>query len=443
MARPQITLVVGVSGSGKSYCRCVRFLLEDWLPNYDGIHYSNFPLGLVSESTAHTSHYEGETFIDRIAQAALKMHGIPLEETKRRIQLIPRDEMKQWTKCGHGPWNYFSDKDLSGCHVAIDEIHNFCPSKSKPRHRDMWGEWLGELRHQGATAELITQNVGKLAKSIQDESDYRIRLKSSALERDPIFKIQLSDWYELAAAFTGRMPYIFIELEEHRESSQRWEVKDKRVFPVKYEYFDFYNSYEKPAKRGRAGTASLPQFKRRGRLGVFPWFFFRHPWAILSRVGILIAFIWFLTGGGGMIIGLIQRTAKQMFTAQRSGLHQPESSESSIVETAKLDESESRPSPGEASGGADQVSPGQPQLVYLDYEAAYFSDGRKLTLGDAIRIGPVLHTIKEIDYASRIVRLEPARTLRLPLPVTRASSDDAGVQSGPSRGPLGIGSFVR
>ena len=78
-ARSVITLTTAPAGSGKTYRRCAHYLINDFLPHGDGVHWSNFPV-----------------FRDVVAQAVAKRTGAPVEAIMERIQIIPEEELKAW-----------------------------------------------------------------------------------------------------------------------------------------------------------------------------------------------------------------------------------------------------------------------------------------------------------------------------------------------------------
>jgi len=122
--RSVILVTTGEAGSGKTYVRAARFLVDVFLPDSTGVHYSNFPLGLVPDNHSNPPAFEGESFVDRIA-ARLVKQGHELDEVKSRVHLIPKAELDLWEAGTSGPWNYFSDLPLTHAHIAIDEIHNY------------------------------------------------------------------------------------------------------------------------------------------------------------------------------------------------------------------------------------------------------------------------------------------------------------------------------
>ena len=168
-----ITFTTGVAGCGKSFRRCAHFLVNEFLKEPGGVHYSNFPV-----------------FRDVLASEMHKRTGRPEQEFLDRVQVIPQDEIKRWEKSNGvwGPWTYFEDIDLCHAHIAIDEIHNYCGTNTPRKVRQKWQEWLGEIRHRGCTVEFISQAPQKVAKEIHHEAGVRLSLTSQDTERDPFLK---------------------------------------------------------------------------------------------------------------------------------------------------------------------------------------------------------------------------------------------------------------
>ena len=78
-ARSVITLTTGPAGSGKTYVRCARFLVDEWLPERKGIHYSNFPV-----------------FRDKAAEFVARKLNKTSDELLDRIQIIPDAVLNTW-----------------------------------------------------------------------------------------------------------------------------------------------------------------------------------------------------------------------------------------------------------------------------------------------------------------------------------------------------------
>ena len=165
--RSTVYLTTGAAGSGKTYRRCSRFLIDEFLPHETGHIYTNYPV-----------------YANKMAEAVYKKHKIPKEDILKRIHVIPKDQLDSWMQTydrrdadkAQGPWNYFQDIDINNAHIAIDEIHNFCGVSTPKHQRQKWGKWLGEIRHRGATVEFLTQSPNKLADEIKWEASVLINL---------------------------------------------------------------------------------------------------------------------------------------------------------------------------------------------------------------------------------------------------------------------------
>lgn len=305
-AHSVITCTTGEAGSGKSYARCARFLVDRFLKDCDGVHWSNFPLGVVPEDHPFPPEYEGETFTERIARAAAKLHGLDEHALRERVQLIPADVLKSWERGDSGPWEFFEGRDLNGAHIAIDEIHNFLDPQAPPEQRKLWRQWLGEIRHRGCTVEFISQALQKIPLEIRREAGLHIACNNTETERDPFFRILLADWYELRAAFITRN-YRSNVIERERRSAMGKESgwTDSRVWPFDVWYYRFYDSYSAPQKGGVKGRAQRRQFERHNRFGVLAWFVFSNAGRLLPRLGLALLIAWLTFGhvvglGGGI-----------------------------------------------------------------------------------------------------------------------------------------------
>lgn len=419
MARDQITLTTGVSGSGKSYTRCARFIVNEWLPDHDGVLFTNYPIGLVPDDHPFPPNFPGETFIDRIAELAEKRHKIPQDETRLRLHLIPEEELRRWMEGSSGPWRYFRDLDLNGAHIAIDEIHNFCPEHASSHIKRQWGTWIGELRHQGCTVEFLTQHLNKLAKTVKQEADFGIKCKSTKQDLDPFFRIPLGDWYELIAAFTRKYSFAFVELHQAKNDNNRWETRERKVFPAEPKYFALYDSHSAPHKGGVKGTKQKHQYERRSRLGVVLWFFARHPFTIGIRFAFIAFLCWlFLFGGGATIMQTFMSVIRTALVTSQDQTKSATSAESNPADSASPEKqgvSESRPSQGDELPAEASATPARSRLVGITPTTLYFRDGRKISLGESITQGPRTYTLERIDHDHRKAFFNGGFTLTLPL----------------------------
>ncbi len=290
--RSTVYLTTGPAGSGKTYRRCAKFMVDEFLPKETGHIYTNYPV-----------------FAEKMAEAVSKKHKIPKEDILKRIHVIPKEELDKWmltydkrySDRAEGPWSYFQDIDINNAHIAIDEIHNFCGVSTPKHQRQKWGKWLGEIRHRGATVEFLTQSPNKLADEIKWEASVLISLVNGETNRDPFFKIMLSHWYELQAALTGVYEKKIHQIEK-RSIDGKWRVSHRETFTLDPYYFQFYDSFAAPHTGGKAGKAAQHEFQRYGRVGVFWWFIKSHPFALASRALILGLFCWVVLLGGNQVL---------------------------------------------------------------------------------------------------------------------------------------------
>jgi hypothetical protein len=296
MLRSQIVVTTGASGSGKTYRRCSHYLVTDFLVNRSGIHISNFPV----KRQAMQDYYD-EKNIDI--------------DVFERVRLIPEDVLTSWVKLESGPWDYFKDFDLSGCHLALDEAHNYVSVHHPKRNRMNWQMWLGELRHRGATIEFLTQNESKLAREVLQECEIRYEILNGENRVDPVLKIRMSDWYELRAAFTGKYIAPCYEL-EYQQRKGRWVVQHEVRFLRDPVFFAFYDSFSAPIQGGVAGETEKREFEKRSKFGVLFWFVRRNFGVLLYPFLIVALFVWLLFFGGVKVIvekfvSVFDRTSKQ------------------------------------------------------------------------------------------------------------------------------------
>ena len=260
---------VGPSGSGKSYLRGVHAYLYEILPGTQRL-ITNVPINR-----------------EAIAQLAADRKLASYEEAYDRIEVLPNSLTSDWLPVnGGGPWDL---KNINGAKLLIDEIHNFAPKGGPSDHMRRWQAWLGELRHQGACVEFLTQDHYKVSPEIWHEAPLRLRLEPCWVRRDGLFKILMSDWYQLLAALRIA-PYI----------ERTWVVHETKVGSVWVEQYDekvtlwpelfkTYNSYSAPIQGNhRAGGPKLREFQRYGLAGFLRWFLRRNCWQLIKR-GVLPA----------------------------------------------------------------------------------------------------------------------------------------------------------
>lgn len=280
-----------ISGSGKSYRRCAHYLATEFLPMQLGNIWTNFPI-----------------FVDAMIADVLEHHpDMVASELRSRIRIIPDDVLKSWRDYSSGPWDYFSDKELDGDRIAIDEIHNYVPKQAPREIVQKWMEFLGELRHRGCNIEVLSQYDSKVHKSIRDEAGLKRDLFNCEQRRDPFFQILMGDWYNLRAKFiTGQYTSSVFEF-EYIPVQGKWKLSHTLKFAFEPRFFKLYDSYSAPVAGGKKATGPRhPYIEKTKRQLVF-WFLWRNWFNILWRFVVVALIFWlcFLGGAGRCIDGFL------------------------------------------------------------------------------------------------------------------------------------------
>ena len=234
-----IIITTGVPGCGKSYVRCARYLYDYFLPNTNGIHYSNFPVNAEVLGCLLSKRKNG--FLHRLFNRNVSSSA----DYSNRVKRIPDDVMRSWREFKSGPWDYFKGVDLRYSHIALDEVHEICRRDMPDDIFSKWDEFLGTIRHRGCTIEGLTQDISLVSKCFVSRCSLRYELIPCEDLRDPFFGILMSDWYQLKASFTGEFHKTVFQLEFMKQGNGRFKKVDSRRFLIDPFYFQFYNSYSK------------------------------------------------------------------------------------------------------------------------------------------------------------------------------------------------------
>lgn len=221
-----------------------------------------------------------------------------------------------------GPWEYFSDKPLSGATIIIDEIHNFCGSIGTPKSvSNQWQKWLGELGHNQAVFRCLSQSPEKVHSCIKQEAQASYTILNTGLERDPYFKIEIYDWLEIWAGIFGGNYRVFVFEQESKKVEGRKKRGQRTMYLMGPPYFGFYDSFNAPISNEQ--TANVSAFRHeyekhlekgffRGRLSLLRWFVFKHFYQLSTRVFMAVALVgggwWLLHGGMGDVMGVMMRS---------------------------------------------------------------------------------------------------------------------------------------
>lgn len=379
-----IMLTTGVPGCGKTYVRAARFLVDDFLINTRGVHYSNFPLNVdvIADEVSRKMSRKFGIF-------GLKKRKVTPEDIKKRIVVIPDEVLQSWRMERSGPWDYFAGVNLKYAHIAIDEIHNFLSPLSSLEYVQAWNDFLGEVRHRGCTFEGLTQDVGQVSQVLKGRAAVRLELVPGEDLRDPYFKIKMLDWYNLKAAFTGSFHKTVIAFEKRKLFSS-WKVNHSRCFLIVPEYFKYYNSFNASLQEKAQGEGAeeqdrtpLNEYQQRGKISLLCWFF-RRNWVTLTwRTAAVVLGIWLCFFGGisWVISDFISSTNK----AVQSNMGASVVNDNSVSEKVPAEEKTASASPvehslqenkmekkgkkGDKSGSVSALPPVDP------YKPAMFFDG--------------------------------------------------------------------
>lgn len=272
-SKATVTVTVGVSGSGKTYYRCAVFLVDEWLPNHSGVLITNYPVNM-------------ENLLKDYPMAA------------NRVELIPRDVLNSWRDGSSGPWDYFKDRDISGCHIAIDEIHNYCGKNTDNKIRKKWLQWLGELRHQGATCEFLTQSEAKCAKEILNEAEIRYEIINGENRIFPVLGYRMGDLYQFRAKLIGK--YLCPSFcREYMQAGGKWNLQREEIFYRLPKYFQYYDSFSAPEHgKAQGHKGEKMPWEKYGWFMLFVWFFLTYPFRIMLQMAaiVLLVYMFFLGG---------------------------------------------------------------------------------------------------------------------------------------------------
>lgn len=245
MSRPVSSCRIGEAGAGKTLS-CVIFACEEFLPFEEGRLISNLP-------------FRPEKIADRYAGAKGVNGPMSREDILARFEPIPEEVLKQWADEKGGPWEYFHGKSIAACHIMLDEAHNFVGKRHTAKWRKAWQGWLGELRHQGATIEFVTQAEGKLAPEFKEEVGRQVFVASSESRREPVFKIEMGDIYQFLAKLIPSRGYHAATwvTEKRNAGAKKWVVERESKFTRDAKWFELYDSYNSPHAGGVSGRRKL------------------------------------------------------------------------------------------------------------------------------------------------------------------------------------------
>lgn len=432
MQTASITITSAPPGVGKTYCRGARFLVDEFLPEGQGVHWSNLPMQLDDWK-------DGDEHREGLLSMVGRLHGLAEDEIRERVRPIAREELAGWMadeECG--PWSTFDGVDLDGSHIAIDEAHLYWPRAGRPDAARRMLEWLSEVRHRGATVELITQHETQLSEGLVKIANHRMVLVKADDQVDPVFGIPLFDWFQVWSRWTGAAYRSLVRQDLYVPEGRRQRLVGSKVWEINPDYYGVYKSHSAPLRGGKAGKGRKLPAERFGRLAILGWFFARHPWSILSRVAVLVACIWLMSGGGGAVVAAAQRHIQEAFSPKASAVKVEGSGGTRVeagkapvdkmaaliadngallqenhklrVEVERVEALEGRIRDLEAKLGEYGA------VVLVSNNEMTMANGDRYRVGETIEFGPYAGAVvAEIENRDRRVRLSDGRVLRLGL----------------------------
>jgi hypothetical protein len=288
-----IQMTSGVPGAGKTYSR-VRFLITDFLINNTGLYITNLPLN-----------------VDLIAKDISKKLKVSKKSIKDRIVIIPPEKLKEFQKLKNcrlsevkqyqenesfPPAVYFEDFDLVNAHIALDEFHLYFSKKTSRAMKDLWNDWIAEIRKNGCTFEAITQDVSQIPNEFMGKVSVRVDLVPLDITRDPFLHIKMYDWYQLRAGFTGQTSQKVCQTETHKGPLGKWIVSKVDKFTIVPEIYKYYHTSTR--NDGRKSEGEISPYKRLSKKGILLWFYKRNFLTITCRFCIVCVFAWLCFFGG-------------------------------------------------------------------------------------------------------------------------------------------------
>ncbi|GAB4544992.1 MAG: hypothetical protein Tsb0013_02530 [Phycisphaerales bacterium] len=401
--REVLTFTTGVMGAGKSYRRGPVFLTTEFLPKRTGEHVSNLPLDAEAIGQHVARRHPKREREQRAAEYA------------SRIVTIPREVLKTWEHGDSYPDDYFRDKDLRGAHVAIDEIHNYCGKKHPAHHRRRWSEWIGELRHQGITLELITQHRDRVAPELVDIAAIQISIVPVDHERDPVLDCKLGDWLQLIGKARGGFVPMSRQITRINEDG-RWVVKESQTFWIEPELCKLYDSFNAPEKGGTHGKGEPEPCESMSWPGLLLWFIQRNAISLTTRTILIVAVLWlaFFGGAGFLIggtIGYLREGLTAGFVNTATVATPPKDTTQQPTQQIRHQQPTANPDAITQQHITQEQTP--PTITAIGPGYAILESGERLAPGQFVLVEGNWIQCTEINHATRSVLLDDGTVLRV------------------------------
>ena len=332
-----IKYTVGVPGSGKSYTR-VRWIIEEFLVNEEGILYTNLPLHI-------------EVFLDYFEKK-----GYDRFILESRIFVIPSDVLRLWKTRDEkgmppknpdyveaeddlysgeeseysemqyeyiGPWTYFQHKDISGAHILLDEIQELVHTGSAKKLRTEWNNWLSTIRHENATIEFMTQLDMRVPTELKGIAETKLEIIPNKSKRFPLLPVLNYDWYQM---WKGWFDMDMNSSTVHESTTGKGGKKEAVGKPKKYRFdprfFKFYDTSNRTTSKKKSSRKKEP-WELYSKLQLGFWFFRRNYLCCVLGVAYFFAGLFMLNGGTYKLLELFTKfnsKNKDQYMAEKAGM---------------------------------------------------------------------------------------------------------------------------
>lgn len=407
-SRPQLECVIGESGAGKTlYVAAIK--LVEFLRNESGKYWHNLPLK---------------------PEGLAALSGKSVEEIESRLELIPQEELKKWIDGKSGPWEFFADKDIKGAHIAIDEAHRYFGKKHSKAHLAQLGFWTGELRHHGATCELLTQHEFKLSTDARNEAGVQTRIFAPSQRTELFTGAKWYDVLQILAKFRGRKIGLTIVREGVPTGKTARDFKAegfKYIFhkPAHYACYDSFNNISAEGAADGSDNRPKEEWERYSWGRLLAWYIERNFFATGLRAGFVALVFWaFCLGGLSWMINGVMTTAMASTASLAGPTQKPVAAPAEPQPTLAKPRLEAEKKLAElaehnrfmaiklqeAAEYAEQLT----GLVAVVGDAAYWADGSSCKVGEVIAEGPYAgKSIEAIDPTKGAVTLTGGVSLRV------------------------------
>lgn len=412
MAHNIATMTVGLMGAGKSLIRGVIFLVKDFLPNESGLYITNLPLDV-------------DACAEYVARRGpRRLYAKNVEKYRKRIHIIPEEEMTAWRRDEGDPVKYLMGLNLKRSYVMIDEAHQFFGKGSNRKWIDPFVAFIAKLRHHKSQIEFITQSEKLLHPSVRELIQRRYSIVPSDNRTLPYIKIKYADFFELWGGL-GKLlgPYGWghespVAQHEYTKLDKGWNYEGTVIRYRNPSMFKLYDSHgeaqkkelwekeaenEVEAEKVERAEDPIFEFQRRSFPGLLLWFCRKNFFQLGKAVFFCCLIVWLVPmgGGGKLYMKLFNELRGLMFMS--SGLGDGEGAEGegedvpeAVAEVVPVVEVEPLASPADPRVGelaakvkelTDAVAKEREEKTHLRVEIDKFK-ARELAGGEIVLLEP-------------------------------------------------------